>query len=172
MSESASSTRRAVTFSSLVISAALLILWRGYPVVTSYIGRFRQSHPAGSIIYAVAAVTALLCLLWLGAARWPKATAWTLALAAIAIAITSGNISALPIAVVLAAFTLLVGDGVTRLFRGREAQRGEIAVSMATGAVAVGVSLLLLGEAHLARPVVLTVVGVVIVLIRRRRIPV
>src|SRR5262249_5015937 len=114
-------------------------------------------------------VTALLCLLWAGIAVWPRATAWTLALAAIALSITSGNIGAFAIALALAAFTLIVGDAVTRLFRGREAQRGEIASSMAAGAVALGASLLLLGEAHLARPAVLSAIALAIVLIRRNR---
>src|SRR5215471_17332295 len=169
MPESASSTRRAAAFSSLVISAALLILWRGYPVVAAYVERFRQAHPAGAITFAIAAVTGLLCLLWLGVGRWP--TAWMLALVAIALAITSGNIGAVPIAVILAAFTLVVGDGVVRLFRGREAGGGEIAASMAVGAVSIGICLLLLGEARLARPVILAVIGIVILLIRRSRVP-
>ena len=74
MSElNSSSQRRAALFSALVVFATLLILWRGYPVVAAYLARFRQAHPAGAITLAIAAVSGLLCLLWLGAAKWPKA---------------------------------------------------------------------------------------------------
>src|SRR5262249_42931774 len=118
MPEPTASARRAAAFSAIVVSAGLLILSRGYPVVTAYIERFRQAHPSGAITAAIAVVTALLCLLWAGIAVWPRATAWTLALAAIALSITSGNIGAFAIALALAAFTLIVGDAVTRLFRG------------------------------------------------------
>jgi Dolichyl-phosphate-mannose-protein mannosyltransferase len=164
--------RRAALLSALVVFAAILILWRGYPVVAAYLERFRQAHPAGAIRLAIASVSGLLCVLWLCVAKWPKAVTWTLALAAIALSITSGNVGAIPIAAALAAFTLVVGDAAARLFRGREAQRGEIAVSMAAGPVAIGISLLFLGDAHLARPAVLAAIGVAILLIRRKRIPV
>src|SRR6201997_3808611 len=109
--------RRAALLSALVVFAAILILWRGYPVVAAYLERFRQAHPAGAIRLAIASVCGLLCVLWLCVAKWPKAVTWTLAFAAIALSITSGNVGAIPIAAALAAFTLVVGDAAARLFR-------------------------------------------------------
>ncbi|HEX7251753.1 MAG TPA: glycosyltransferase 87 family protein, partial [Thermoanaerobaculia bacterium] len=151
--------------------AAFLILIRGYPVVRAYIARFRTAHHPGAFTAAAAVVTAILGLLFLGVWRRPKTTAAALGAVALLLTFTSHNAGGLPGAAALAGFTLLAGDGVTRLFRGREALENEIATSMATGSVALGAGLLLLGEAGLVKPLPLAAVALIVTVARWRRIP-
>ena len=172
MSDStASGGRRAAAISGLIVVLTLLILARGAPVIAAYIARFRQAHSPGALAATMAILAAVLCVLWAGIWKRPRATALVLGLMGLALVVTTGNALALVIALALAGFTVLAGDWLSRLFRGREAEPGELTISIAVGAVAIGGSLLLLGEAGLANPVALAAVAVLLVIVRRRRLP-
>ncbi|HEY6929768.1 MAG TPA: hypothetical protein VJA66_08850, partial [Thermoanaerobaculia bacterium] len=136
--------RRAALFSGITILVALLVLVRGTRVIGAYIARFREAHPAGAIVAVIGGIAALLLLLFIGLWRSPKATAIALATAAITLALRTGNGAAMAIALGLAGCTLVLGDLVVRIFRGRETREGEIAISIPAGAVAAGGGLLLL----------------------------
>lgn len=163
-------SRRASAISGLLIFLTLLILLRGAPIVAKYATLFLASHSSGGSAVAVATSLAVLGFLFVGIWKRPKATAAIGGSIALVLIVTSGNAGAFLIAVTLFLLTLLAGDWVSRLLRGREAQEGELAISIAAGSAALGGSLLVLGEVGLARPVPLTVVAFLTVLVRRRRI--
>ena len=167
----ASGGRRAAAISGLIVVLTLLILARGAPVIGAYIARFRQAHSPGALAATMGILAAVLCVLWAGIWKQPTATASVLALTGLALVVATGNALALSIALALAGFTVLAGDWLSRFFRGREAEPGELAISIAVGAVAIGGSLLVLGEVGLATPVALAAVALLLVIVRRRRLP-
>ncbi|HEX7254010.1 MAG TPA: hypothetical protein VF376_14100, partial [Thermoanaerobaculia bacterium] len=162
---------RASVISGLLVFLTLLILVRGAPIVALYADRFRAARSGAAIAVWVMALIALVCLLTLGIWRRPRATALAAGLAALALLVTSRNMVAFLIAATLLGLTLLTGDWVSRLFRGREAREDELAISVAAGSVTLGGALLLLGEAGLVRPACLILIALILVLARMRRIP-
>lgn len=170
LSDSSSRGRSAPAISGLLVLLALGILILGTPIIARYAAWFRARHSPAAAAISVAAAVTVLFLLFVG--FW-KSTRLTLAagvLIGLLLVVTSGNGSAFLIALALLAFTLIAGDGVTRLLRGREAGRGELAISVTAGAAALGGILLLLGDAGLARPLPLAALGILVLLARWRRI--
>ncbi|HEX7252594.1 MAG TPA: hypothetical protein VF376_06910 [Thermoanaerobaculia bacterium] len=163
--------RHPYAISGLLVFLTVLILVRGLPVLTGYARWFLARHGRAEAALAVSASIGILCLLFVGLWKQTRATATVGGLIALVLVVTSGNAGALLMASTLWALTLLAGDWISRLFRGREAEKGELAISIAAGSAALGGCLLLLGEAGLARPLPLTGIGFLLVLARRRRIP-
>ena len=170
MSDPDSRGERRSAVPALVVILTLLILVRGTPNVAEYVARLRITHSLGAIAANVAGLIALLCLLFVGIWRASRVTAAAGAVISLILVVTSGNGAAFPVAAGLLGFTLLAGDWAARLFRGREAEQGEIAISIAAGIVVIGVCLLLLGEVGLAKPLPLAAIALVLVFLRRRRI--
>jgi dolichyl-phosphate-mannose-protein mannosyltransferase len=171
MSDSSSRGRSAPAISGLLLLLALGILILGAPIIASYATWFLARHSPATATISVAATVTFLFLLFVGFWKSTRLTVAAGVLIGLLLVVTSGNASAFLIALALLAFTLIAGDGVTRLLRGREAGRGELAISVAAGAAALGGSLLLLGEAGLARPLPLAALGILLLLARWRRIP-
>ncbi|MGH9364610.1 MAG: hypothetical protein ACRD1B_05015 [Thermoanaerobaculia bacterium] len=169
--EPSSQTGRARLISALIVVLALLILLRAAPIARAYALTFRKGHTQHAGVLLGLALAAVVGLLFLGILRWPRATCLGVGLLAILLAVASGNAVALLVTATLIGFTALVGDGVSRLFRGREAQEEDVLASFAAGCVSLGGVLLALGELGLAKTVFLPAAAIVLVVARRRRIP-
>ncbi len=95
-----------------------------------------------------------------------------LAVFAAATAVLSGNAGALAIAALLLAATLWTGDLVLRVLLGRDPGVGELTAAFAAGLVAVGLIVLVLGEAGVLYPGTLAAALCASVIARPRRLPV
>ena len=157
--------------STFVILFAAVIFARSLPNLREYVTRARETHSSAAIAAAASALAALWLVLLLGIWKARRPAAAALGLAGGVLLVTSGNAGSFVVAGGVLALTLLLGDGVSRLVRGREAQEGEIAISIAAGLAAAGGALLLLGEVGLARPVPLAAASLAILALRARRIP-
>src|SRR5262249_2287241 len=147
------------------------VLARAEPIIASYAMRFRESHGDGSVAIAGLGLLGILGALAAGIRFWPKANALALSAIGVLFVIASGNAVACVTAVGMFAVTLLPGDALSRLIRGRESREGELSTSVAAGCAALGVCLLLLGEVRLARPVPLAAAAALLGVARWRRIP-
>src|SRR5215471_15115274 len=170
MSDSASPSRRASAISGLLVVLALGILILGVPIIARYAKWFRMGHSPAAAALSVAA-SGVLLLLFVGFSKSTRVTVTIAGLVGLILVVTSGNAVAFLIALALLAVTLIAGDGVTRLLRGREARQGELSISVAAGASALGGSLLLLSDAGLARPLPLAALAILLAFGRWRRIP-
>ncbi len=156
--------------SGFVVGAVLVLLWRAWPLLQSYREKLTGLH--APIVLAAAAAGALLVfgLLSLGLRRRPRLAVFGMVLLAAAMTLLSGNAGALGVAAVLLAATFAVGDLVFRLLRGSEAERGDLVSVFATGCVAVGLLVLLLGEAGALSAVSLAAALAAVFVARRRRL--
>lgn len=157
--------------SGLVVAAVLLLLWRASPLVWSYRAKLAVLHAPATLSLAAAGAAASLLLLALGLRLRPRLAVNAWLLVAAAATVLSGNAGAAGVAAVLLAATLVVGDLASRLLSGVETEEGGLASSFAAGCVAVGLLVLLLGEAGiLSRGSLAAILGAV-VLARARRFP-
>jgi hypothetical protein len=135
-----------------------------------YSNRLGVAIGSGQAAGVGAALALALLLLFAGIRKAPRSTAAGVGLLSLFLVIRSGNALALFLAVALLGFTLLAGDGVARLIRGRETEGRELSILIATGAVALGITLLALGEFGLVRPDFLLSAAALLLLARRRRV--
>ena len=162
---------RSPKVSGFLLLLALLVLVLGTPILKTYLGALRGALGMSSILAFAAAMAAGFFLLFVLAWKWPRALAVALGCFSVLLVVRSGN--ALPFlwAAVLLGITLIAGDAVARLLRGFEARAGEQSISLAAGGVAVGICLLLLGEAGLVKSPLPALAAALLLWIRRRRIP-
>jgi hypothetical protein len=161
--------RRPRLVSGLLLAFVVLILIRAAPLVALYAKLLSKQRPFLLAAAALGAATGLL-LLALAIARWPRWAILLLGAGALLLIILSGNLAALFIAGAILALTLLAGDAVSRLLRGREAGEGDVSGVFAAGAVTMGVVVLLLGEVRLLRPLGILAFAVLLLLARGRRV--
>lgn len=133
--------------SGLVVGAVLILLLRASPLLRSYRDKLAGLHVPATMTLAAAGALVAFGLLAFGLRRRPRLAVWAWLLLAAAMAFLSGNAGALAIAAVLLAATFVAGDLVSRLLRGVEAERGDLTPVFAVGCIAVGLLVLLLGEA-------------------------
>ena len=156
--------------SGLVVGAVVLLLWRAFPLLRSYRDKLAGLHSPATLTLATAGAAAALLLLALGLRRRPRPAVWAWLLVAAAATVLSGNAGAACIAAVLLAATLIIGDLVSRLVGGVETEEGGLASSFAAGCVAVGLLVLLLGEAGILSAGSLAAVLGAVALARLRRL--
>ena len=156
--------------SGLLAAYVVLILIRAAPLIQKYVIKLLSRH---SLLVFLAAGLGALCgllLLALAIARWPRGSFVLLGAGALLLILLSGNLAALFVAGAILALTLLAGDTVSRLLRGREASEGDLSGVFAAGAVTMGVVVLLLGEVGLLRPPGVLALAAVLLLARGRRV--
>ena len=158
------------TGSGLVVAAVLLLLWRAWPLLRSYRDKLAGLHASATLALAAAGALVALGLLALGLRRRPRVAVWAWLLVAAAMTVASGNAPAFCVAAVLLAATFVVGDLVSRFLAGVEPGPGGLNSAFAAGCVAVGLLVLLLGEAGVLSAGSLAAVLGVLVLARRRRL--
>lgn len=162
--------RRVIWSSALVSLAALLLILRAVPLALAYFGKLRSLHSPGALTLAAAAAAATLGALTLALVRRPRATVATLAGIAMLMVVLSHNLDAFVLAALVLGATMLLGDWVFRLLRGREGESGDLTAVFGVGLVSAGGLVLLLGEANLLGRVGLAAVAAVVVAVRRRRV--
>ena len=162
--------KRASLASALLIVLSLLILIGAGRLILMYMNRLGVALGSGDAAGAVAALVAVFILVFLGVAKAPRITAAAVGLFSLLLVVRSGNAFAFVIAAGLLGLTLLAGDGVARLIRGKESEGGELPILIAAGSVAVGTALVVLGEARLVNRVSLLIIAAALVGVRRRRI--
>ncbi len=138
--------------SALVVAWTILVLARSGPLAAAYLLKLSAGHPAPALAVAVSAAVVLLAGLTVLFWKRPSMAAAALAVFAAATAVLSGNAGALAIAVLLLAATLWTGDLLLRALLGRDPDAGELTAAFATGLVAVGLLVLVLGEAGALSP--------------------
>ena len=161
---------RASLASALLIVLSLLILIRAERLISMYLNRLGVALGSGDAAGAVAALVVVFFLVFLGVARAPRITAAAVGLFSLLLIVRSGNALAFVVAAGLLGLTLLAGDAVARLIRGKESEGGELPILIAAGSVAVGTVLIVLGEARLVNRVSLLIIAAALVGVRRRRI--
>ena len=162
--------RRGRFFSGVLFVFIALILVRAAAVIEPYARELSKHRP---VLLAVAALggAVVLLLLTLAISRWPRRVFTLLAAAALVLIVLSGNLRSTAVAAAILALTLLAGDAVARLLRGREAAQGDLSGVFAAGAVTMGVVPLLLGEVGLLQPIGIFAFAVILLLLRWRRVP-
>jgi hypothetical protein len=155
-----------------VVAAALLLILRAAPLVRGYFHKLSGQHPPGVLFAAAALASVAFAALWFGVWKRPRETAAAVAILATAMVVLSGNLAALAAAAVVLVGTLLIGDLVSRVFRGVEGGPGDLSSVLAAGLVAAGLLVLLLGEVHLLRRPALIGVLAVVAIARAKRMPV
>jgi hypothetical protein len=166
--ETASRSRPA---SGLLVVFIVLILLRATPLIRNYLEKLLAQHRPSVLALALLGAAAGFAALVFAIRRWPGATLGILAAAALLLVLLSGNSLAFLIASAILALTLLAGDAVSRLLRGREAREGDLSGVFAAGVVTMGVLPLLLGEIGLLRPVGVAGLAILLLALRRRRVP-
>src|SRR5580765_1145684 len=151
MTESSQTPRAAPRVSGLLVLLSVLFLVRGGPLLRMYSNRLGVAIGSGKATGVAAALALAFLLLFAGIRKAPRSTAAGVGLLSLFLVIRSGNALALLLAAALLGFTLLAGDGVARLIRGRETEGRELSILIATGAVALGITLLALGEFRLVQ---------------------
>jgi hypothetical protein len=161
---------RSSLVSALLVVLSLLILIQAGRLIFMYLNRLGIALGSGNASGAVAALVVVSILVFLGVAKAPRTAAAAIGLASLFLIVRSGNALAFVIAAGLLGLTLLAGDALARLIRGKESEGGELPILIAAGSVAIGTLLLVLGEARLVNRVSLLIIAAVIVGVRRRRI--
>lgn len=154
----------------LVVGAVVVLLWRALPLLRSYRDKLAGLHGAATLALAAAGALLALLLLAFGLRRHPRLAVGAFLLLAAAMTAASGNAAAFCVAAVLVAATLVAGDLVARLLTGIETEEGSLSSSFAAGCVAVGLLVLLLGEAGILSAGALAAVLGAVVLARARRL--
>jgi len=156
--------------SVLVVVAVLVLLSRALPLLRAYRDKLTALHAPSTLALAAAGALGALALLAVGLRLRPGLAAGIGLLLAAASTVASGNAGAFCVATVLLAATLVVGDLVSRLLTGVEPGPGGLASAFAAGCVAVGLIVLLLGEAGILSAGSLAAVLAAVVLARARRL--
>jgi hypothetical protein len=170
-SQKKASRGRVAWGSALVGLAALLLALRAAPLALAYLAKLRSLHSPAVLALAAAAAAATLGTLTLGLSRWPRATVAALSAIAMLMVVLSDNLSAFFLAAMVLAATMLLGDLVYRLLRGREAGSGDLTAAFGVGLVCAGVLVLLLGEVNLLGGAALAVAAALLLVLRVRRVP-
>ncbi len=156
--------------SILVVAAVLLLLWRALPLLRAYRDKLTALHATSTLALAAAGALCALAVLAVGLRLRPRLAAGIGLLLAAAMTVASGNAAAFGVAAVLLTATFVVGDLVSRLLTGVEPAAGGLASAFAAGCVALGLVVLLLGEAGILSARSLAAVLVAIALARARRL--
>jgi len=156
--------------SVLVVGAVLALLWRALPLLRAYRDKLTALHAPSTLALAAAGALCALTLVAVGLRRRPRLAAGFLLLLAAAMTVASGNAGALCVAATLLAATFVVGDLVSRVLTGAEPAAGGLTSAFAAGCVAVGLVVLLLGEAGILSAGSLAALLAAIVLARARRL--
>jgi hypothetical protein len=154
----------------LVVVATALVLARALPLEKAYLAKLAAEHAMPALALAAAGAAAVFGLLWLGLLRRPALVGAGLALFAAATVVLSGNAAAAAVAAPLLAATLCAGDLLSRAVRGTDAGPGDLTSIFGAGLVAVGLTVLLLGEAGLLSRGAVAAALVLAVLARPRRV--
>lgn len=157
-------------FSAVIVALAILILLRALPLARAYVGKLLSLHSAPAVAIAGLAAAGAYLALAAGIARRPRATAALAAAFALLLVVLSGNSLAALTAAGILAGTFLVGDGVSRLLRGREAGPGDLSSVFAAGIVTLGIAALALGELGMWRWDFLLAAAALLLFLRRRRL--
>ena len=171
MSSVQEATRRSRLFSGFLVLFVALILVRAIPLISNYVAKLLAKHRLSVVAIAGFAGAAGFALLVLAIRQRPRATLALLGAAALVLVVASGNLVAVLIALAILALTLLAGDAVSRLLRGREAGDGDLSGVFAAGVAAMGILPLLLGEVGLFRPAGIAGLAIALLVTRRRRVP-
>ncbi len=156
--------------SALVVLAAVLLLLRAFPLGRAYAAKLSAGLAPGLLAAIACGGLALLGLTALAVRYRPSAAAAGLAFVAVAMVVLSGNLPAALAALAILAATALVGDAAFRALAGEDAGPGDLHAVVATGLAAVGMLVLVLGEAGaLSRVGLLLVLVVVLVILVARR---
>ena len=151
-----------------MLSAGLLLI-RAAPLVRAYADKLVSRHPreavAGALIAGVLAFTVLAFALW----KRPRVAVAGLAAVSLAMLLLSGNSLAALGAAAIVGLTMVLGDAIFRLLAGEEAGEGDLHAVFATGGVAAGMLVLVLGEAGLFGATPLGILAAVLLAVRRRR---
>jgi len=164
-------TRRSRLFSGFLVLFVALILVRAIPLISNYVAKLLAKHRLSVVAIAGFAGAAGFALLVLAIRQRPRATLALLGAAALVLVVASGNLVAMLIALAILALTLLAGDAVSRLLRGREAGDGDLSGVFAAGVAAMGILPLLLGEVGLFRPAGIAGLAIALFVTRLRRVP-
>ena len=156
--------------SSLVVGAVLLLLWRASRLLWSYRDKLSGLHTPDVLVLAATGTLLVFGLLLVGLSRRPRLAVLAWVVLAAAMTLLSGNAGAMGVAVVLLAVTIVVGDLVSRLLRGVEAEQGDLVSVFSAGLVAVGLIVLMLGEAGVLSGGALGAALGVVVVARMRRL--
>ncbi len=154
-----------------MLAVAALLLARAAPLVRAYALKVLSQHSGAAVAAAAAGALSAFLLTWTGIRKAPRATAIAFAAAAAAMVVLSGNLRPALTAAAILLVTFVVGDAVFRILRGAEAEQGDLSSALAAGCAAVGVALLLLGEAGILGRGVLLALAAIVVGLRRRRLP-
>ncbi len=157
--------------SLVVVAAVLAILGRGCPLARAYLEKLAGLHrPAVLAAFTLAAVAAFL-LLALLVRRRPAAAAAAWLLLGATMAALSGSAATVSLAALLLAGVFVLGDAIARAARGVEPGPGDLTSSLAAGLVALGLLVLLLGEAGSLSARTLGAALALVAAMRWRRLP-
>ena len=158
--------------SLLVVAAALLLLWRAFPLQRAYVEKLAALHGRSFVPLAAGGAVAVFALLWLGLRRSPRATLTVVAALALAMTALSGNLAAALAAALLCAGLFLFGDRLFRWLSGADAGEGDLSAVFAAGLAGAGLLVLILSEAARLRASSLVPLVLAVVVLSLRRIPV
>jgi hypothetical protein len=163
-------TRRSRLFSGLLVAFVLLILLRAVPLAQDYAAKLLGKHRLSILAAGSLGAAAGFLLLVVAISRWPRLTVQILGAVALLLIFLSGNFTATLVAGAILALTLLAGDALSRVLRGREAAEGDLACVFAAGVVTAGLIPLFFGDAGLFKPAGVCAAALALLLLRWRRI--
>src|SRR5262249_44836755 len=112
--------------SILLIVLSILILFLAGRLISMYFNRLGVALGSGDAAPALAALVVVFILIFLGISKLPRVTASAVGVFSLLLIVRSGNALACLIAAGLLALTVLAGDALARLIRGKESEGGEL----------------------------------------------
>jgi hypothetical protein len=157
-------------FSWMVLACAGAVLLAAAPLARNYDRRLIQIHGASWVATLALAGAVLLAGLAWALLRFPRQTTIAAAVAAVVQIAASGNLIAFLEAAALLTCVGLLGDLLTHLLRGEDPDAEDWPATLALGAAATSLLVLVLAEVGVLGPIVLAAAGGAVLAARWRRI--